>query len=161
MNYQIKLYFQEFLQGATLMEKKKYAEAIEHFQNSLNSYDESKEKEHNCSCYQNIAECYRMLEDYEEAAMNYMDALDMNPKLEYEYLKLAECCLNINTGNSVNTATEYLNQCLNHFPNNTEALINLGIANILLGRNSEAKEALLKAERLGNKDARKYITENL
>ncbi|WP_027137213.1 tetratricopeptide repeat protein [Gaetbulibacter saemankumensis] len=112
--------------------------------------------------YCNLGNAKKEVSDFGGAIECYKIVLNSNPgRAEYErlYLNLAECCFEIDSPASMETAIKYLNICTSYYPNNVAAFMNKGIAYIKLNDLYNGRKALESAKALGNKDAERFIND--
>jgi len=155
-------YKQEYVSGVSALSKGNYIEAILHFEKSISlakatgliSTDDTFE-----TAYFNLGQAKRESRKFTEAIADYQKALSLNPKLESAYLKLAECCFEIETYEAIEIAINTLKTCTRYFPQNKAAFMNLGIAYLKIGDKDGARTAFYSAKRLGNTDADRFIRE--
>lgn len=150
---------QEFANGIQCINLKKYSTAILHFNKALELHwsDNVNRDDFEESCLFNLAQSYKENGQNIQAINNYKKALSINPKLEKVYMKIAECCFEINTHEYLQLGIDYLRKCTNYFPNSSSVYMNMGIALIKIGNLSEAKKSFENAKRLGNSDADRFI----
>jgi tetratricopeptide (TPR) repeat protein len=153
-------YQQESLLGAMALSKGNHQDAINHIEKSfalaksagLNSSDDTFE-----AGYFNMAQAKKAMRRFTEAISDYQKVLALNSKNESAYIRIAECCFEIDTPVAMEIAINSLNDCTSLFSKNTSAFMNKGIAYLKIGDKSNARLAFQSAKSLGNKDADNFI----
>lgn len=153
---------QEFLQGVQALTNGRYQDAIKHLEQSLKLNQliaSTAEDDHEEVCYFNLGQARKALNNYDDAISDFQNALSRNPRMESAYIRLAECCFELDNYDAMEIAVDALKNCTRYFPQNQEVFMNLGIACIKIGEKDDARNAFSNAKRLGNKDADRFIRE--
>ena len=153
---------QEFFQGVQDLSNGKYQQAISHLEKSLKLNQSSSSKvggDHEEACYFNLGQARKASNNFEGAISDFQNVISRNPRKESAYMRLAECCFELETYDAIGIAIDALKTCTRYFPQNEAVYMNLGIACIKIGDKDDARSAFSNAKRLGNKDADRFIKE--
>lgn len=160
-------YEEDYISGVEAYQNGNYQNAIYFLEKSMSAVKyaglpKEIEKETIETGYYNLGNAKKETSDFAGAIECYKKALDSNPSFpafEKGYGYLQQCCFEINTQESLQTAVKYLNICTKYFPKNEVAFMNKGIAYINLNDVNNARLAFESAKTLGNEDAQEFIND--
>jgi tetratricopeptide (TPR) repeat protein len=125
--------------GEIAFEQEQYESALEHYQHVANYHSNSAES------WASLAMVYRMLEQYDEAEVNYKRAIELEPDNEDYYFTLSEM---FSAHEEPEKAIEVLEEGLIENPNSSMLHIFLAMRYLDTGDDRQAELFLEKAERL-------------
>jgi tetratricopeptide (TPR) repeat protein len=125
--------------GEIAFEQKQYESALEHYQQVANYHSNSAES------WASLAMVFRMLEQYDEAEVNYKRAIELEPDNEDYYFTLSEM---FSANKEPEKAIEVLEEGLIENPNSSTLHIFLAMRYLDTGDDRQAELFLEKAEKL-------------
>ena len=125
--------------GEIAFEQKQYESALEHYQHVANYHSNSAES------WASLAMAYRMLEQYDEAEVNYKRAIELEPDNADYYFSLSEI---FSAHEEPEKAIEVLEEGLIENPDSSMLHIFLAMKYLDAGDDRQAELFLEKAERL-------------
>jgi len=130
------------------MRDKKYKLAIESLQLSLNQDPTF------VLALDDIAVCYRQLEDYDNAIKYYKKSLDAYPEGEYALMNIGVI---YTLKSEYKTAIEYYEKLIKYQPNNAEGYFGVGKNYMALNEDEKALDQIFKAHRIYTIDKSDYV----
>lgn len=130
-----------------LMRDKNYKLAIDGFQLSL------KEDPDFVLALDDIAVCYRQMEDYDNAIKYYKKSLAVYPEGEYALMNIGVV---YTLKSEYKTAIEYYEKLIKYQPNNAEGYFGVGKNYMALNEDEKALDPIFKAHRIYTIDKSEY-----
>ena len=131
-----------------LMRDKKYKLAIDGFQLSL------KEDPNFVLALDDIAVCYRQLNDYDNAIKYYKKSLSVFPEGDYALMNIGVV---YTLKSDFKTAIEYYEKLIKYQPDNAEGYFGVGKNYLALNEDEKALDQIFKAHRIYTSDKSEYV----